>query len=94
MKTMNDLANSQAVNEDLALYDDMIRLLNEAKEQNKPIDEGIFGALFGGLVGATAGPAVMRAVAKVLGIDEKGALYNLMTSKVILGAMGGYLGWK
>ena len=36
----------------------------------------------------------MKAVCNVLGINERGALGNLMTSRMVLTAMGGYLGWK
>ena len=94
MKTMTELANSTPINEDLVLYDDVIQKLQEAKENNVAIEEGIFGAIFGGIAGAAAGPAVMRAIAKVLGIDEKGSLYALMTSKLTLTALGAYMGWK
>ena len=94
MKTMTELANSNPINEDLVLYDDVIQKLKEAKENNVAIEEGIFGAIFGGIAGAAAGPAVMKAIAKVLGIDEKGSLYALMTSKLTLTALGAYMGWK
>ena len=94
MKTMTELANSTPINEDLVLYDDVIQKLQEAKEKNVAIEEGIFGAIFGGIAGAAAGPAVMKAIAKVLGIDEKGSLYALMTSKLTLTALGAYMGWK
>ena len=94
MKTMTELANSTPINEDLVLYDDVIQKLQEAKENNIATEEGIFGAIFGGIAGAAAGPAVMKAIAKVLGIDEKGSLYALMTSKLTLTALGAYMGWK
>ena len=94
MKTMTELANSTPINEDLVLYDDVIQKLQEAKENNIAIEEGIFGAIFGGIAGAAAGPAVMKAIAKVLGIDEKGSLYALMTSKLTLTALGAYMSWK
>ena len=94
MKTMTELANSNPINEDLVLYDDVIQKLQEAKENNIAIEEGIFGAIFGGIAGAAAGPAVMKAIAKVLGIDEKGSLYALMTSKLTLTALGAYMGCK
>jgi len=58
------------------------------------MDEGIFGALVGGAVGATVGQSIMKALCKCLGIDEKGTLGNLLTSKLILGAMGAQLGYK
>ena len=49
MKTMTELANSTPINEDLVLYDDVIQKLQEAKENNVAIEEGIFGAIFGGI---------------------------------------------
>lgn len=95
MKSMEEIANQEVVTEDLnKQYDDMIALLQEAKENQTPIDEGLFGALFGGIAGATAGPAVMKAVCNVLGIDLKGALGSLMTSRLILSALGAKMGWK
>ena len=76
------------------MYDDVIKMLTEAKENNQPIDEGLFKAIFGGLAGATAGPAIMRGVCRVLGIDERGSIGSLMTSRMVLTALGAYLGWK
>lgn len=94
MKSMEEVANN-IVTEDLTKqYDNIIAILNEAKENNIPLDEGLFGALFGGIAGAAAGPAIMKGICKVLGVDEKGAFGNLLTSRVILTALGGYLGWK
>lgn len=96
MKTMTDLKNEQQalLQEELVAYDDMIKLLQEAKEQGRPIDEGLFGAIFGGITGITFGPAVMKAVCKVLGINDKGPLGNLMTSKLVLAALATEIGWK
>lgn len=84
-----------AIKEDLsAQYDNIITALQEAKENETPIEEGVFGALFGGVAGATAGPAIMKAVCKVLGVDEKGTFGTLLTSRLVLGALGVHLGWK
>lgn len=95
MKSIEELANQEVVTEDLnKQYDDMIALLQEAKEKQTPIDEGLFGALFGGIAGATAGPAVMKAVCNVLGVDPKGTFGSLLTSRLILTALGTKLGWK
>ena len=82
------------ITEEQKAYDDIIAALLEAKENNTPIEEGLGKALLGGLAGVTVGPAIMKAVCKVLGINEGGALGNLMTSRLVLTAMGGYLGWK
>lgn len=83
MKSMSDI-----VNEDLdRQYDSIIEKLQDAKMNKTPIDEGLLGAL-GGI---TVGPAVMRAVCDALGINQKGALGNLMTSRLVLTAIGAKL---
>ena len=93
---MEEIANQEVVvTEDLnKQYDDMIALLQEAKKNQTPIDEGLFGAIFGGLTGAVAGPAIMKAVCHVLGVDEKGTFGSLLTSRLVLAALGTKLGWK
>ena len=83
-----------AINEEQQAYDDIIKALNEAKENNIPLDEGIGKAILGAAAGVTVGPAIMKAVCRVLGISETGALGNLMTSRLVLTALGGYLGYK
>jgi outer membrane lipoprotein SlyB len=95
MKSMEEIAQENIqITEEQKAYDDIIAVLLEAKENNTPIEEGLGKALLGGLAGVTVGPAIMKAVCKVLGINEGGALGNLMTSRLVLTAMGGYLGWK
>lgn len=92
---MVDIAKeNDIVNEERQAYDDMINLLMEARDNNAPIDEGIVKAVIGGLSGVTIGPTVMKGVAKVLGITPDGALYNLMTSRLIVTALAAYLGAK
>jgi hypothetical protein len=99
MKTIEELIQienietPQQINE-AALYDEAIARLQEAKENGTPIDEGLFGAIFGGLSGAVAGPAIGRGICKALGLDERGMLGNLLTSRLFLTALGGYIGWK
>lgn len=94
MKSMKEMAETvQPINEDL-LYDDLIQKLTEAKNNNVPLDEGLFGSIFGGLVGATAGPAIMKGVCKVLGVDENGSMGSLLTSRLVLTGLGAILGWK
>ena len=93
MKSMDEIANP--IDEGLQnQYDKIINLLEEAKNENTPIDEGLFGSIFGGLAGAVAGPALGKAFCKALGINEKGMLGNLITSRLFLTALGGYVGWK
>jgi hypothetical protein len=64
---------------------------NMFREEAEQIDEGILTGLLGGLVGATAGAAIMRAVCNVLKISN-GPLYDLLTSKLVCGAVGVVLG--
>lgn len=92
---MEEIAAQSNIVEDLnTQYDKAIEILKEAKENQQPIDEGLFKAIFGGLVGATAGPAIGKALCKTLGLDERGMLGNLLTSRLFLTALGGYMGWK
>jgi hypothetical protein len=68
------------------------KLLLEKLEKGEEIDEGFLSGLVGAGVGALVGPVVMKAVAKSLGIQEGGALYNLLTSKLVLASVGYSLG--
>lgn len=90
-----ELNGESVVNEDLdAQYDALIQKLQEAKENHTPINEGLFSSILGGATMASFGPAVMTAVCNALGIDVKGALGNLMTSRLILTAVGAKIGWR
>ena len=97
MKSMEELANAkieeQNVNEAL-VYDDIIKKLNEAKENGTPIDEGIFGAIGGAVIGAAIGPKLGAALCRALGVDPKGTFGSLLTSKLLLGSIGASMGWK
>ena len=86
-------AENQPITEELT-YDNLIAKLQEAKDNNVPIEEGIIGSLVGGLTGLTFGPKVMKAVCKALGVDEKGPFGSLLTSRLILTAVGTSVGWK
>jgi len=69
-----------------------------AQEEKKPLDdvldEGILGGILGGVVGATAGPAIMKAICNALGISESGTLGRLLTSRVVIAAVGAQLGYN
>ena len=94
MKTMEEIAGSQQnINEELA-YDDIIQKLTEAKEANLPIEEGLLGALTGGIIGMAIGPKVMKAICKILGVDERGQLGSLLTRSKMTTALGAAMGWK
>lgn len=94
MKTIEELVNANnTITEDVS-YDDIIAQLQEAKDNNVPIEEGLLGAIVGGVAGATIGPKVMKAICKALGVDEKGPFGSLLTSRLILTAVGTTVGWK
>lgn len=80
------------------LYNYIVESAEVAKEEGKPLgdvmDEGVFSAIALGALGATAGPAIMKAVCKCLGIQENGCLGNLLTSRVVLAAVCGELGLR
>lgn len=90
---MQEIANEnmQQITEAQA-YDDLIAKLQEAKENNIPLEEGLLTGLIGGIAGAAFGPKVMTAVCNALGIDLKGPLGSLMTSRIILTAVGAKVG--
>ncbi len=94
MKTISEEENRQeSINEALA-YDKIIQKLNEAKESNTPIEEGLLGAIGGAILGTSFGPKLGGAICKALGCDPKGAFGSLLTSKLVMGAIGATMGWK
>ena len=93
MKSMEELANNIQITEEYN-YDTIIQKLQEAKENDLPIEEGIIGALGGALLGATIGPKLGGAICRALGVDPKGSFGSLLTSKLVLGSIGGIMGWK
>ena len=92
MKTMEEIANQQIVEE--LNYDNVILKLQEAKENNIPLEEGLLGAIAGGLIGASIGPTVMKAICKILGVDERGQFGSLLTSRMMTTALGATMGWN
>lgn len=87
----------QQIMDSKKLYDYIVEAGEIAKNENVPledvIDEGLFSALLGSAVSATVGQSIMKAICKCLGIQENGVLGNLLTSKVVLAAMGAELGY-
>ncbi len=61
-------------------------------ENGEEVDEGFLSGLVGGTVGALAGPAIGKAICRVLGIDQKGSLGKLLTSRLVTTALGYTLG--
>lgn len=92
MKSLKEMAEQQ-ITEELS-YDSIIEKLQEAKENNIPVDEGIFGAIGGAILGTTVGPKLGMALCKALGVDPKGSFGSLLTSKLVMGAIGTSMGWK
>lgn len=96
MKTIEELVNTENnehITEELT-YDSVIQKLMEAKENNTPIDEGLFGAIGGAILGSTFGPKLGAAICKALGVDPKGSFGSLLNSKLIMGSIGTVMGWK
>ena len=78
--------------EQLQLAENIYNKLVESLKKGKELDEGILSALTGGAMGALAGPAIGRAICKVLGIDENGTLGKLLTSRLVTTALGYAIG--
>jgi hypothetical protein len=57
-------------------------------------NEGFFGSIFGGLAGFALGKTVGKMIAKVLGIEPKGVMYDMLTSRLVGAALGVALGKK
>lgn len=89
---MKEIAE-ESINENQS-YDFIIEKLQEAKQSGTPIDEGIFGAIGGAILGSTIGPKLGAALCKALGVDPKGTFGSLLTSRLVMGAIGTSMGWK
>ena len=85
--------NGELLTED-AKYDKVIEELNKARQEGKTVDEGLLGAVVGGIAGATIIPSIMKAICKVLGINVNGQFGNLLTSRLVLAAVGAEIGWN
>lgn len=91
MKNINDYIEDPKSKEELIeQVSSMIEQYLEDPENNT-INEGIIGSIIGGLAGVTVGSTIMKAICKVLKI-ENGPLYDLLTSKLVCGAAGAVLG--
>jgi hypothetical protein len=67
-------------------------ILVEKLQKGEPIEEGFLGSILGGAAGLLIGPAVGKAICKILGIDEKGVLGTMLTSRLVTTAFGIALG--
>ena len=78
--------------EEIQKGEELYTKLLESLKKGEQIDEGLFTAILGGTVGAIAGPAIGKALCKVLGINEEGILGKLLTSRLVTTAIGISLG--
>ncbi len=76
------------INEAENIYHDIVSKI----EKGEDLDEGFLSGLLGGAAGALVGPAIGRAICKSLGIDEKGTLGKLLTSRLVTTSIGIALG--
>lgn len=87
-KILNDKTLNESEDED-EKYNIILEKLNNGGY----IDEGLLGGIVGGAAGALAGPAIGKAICKALGIDEKGHLGKLLTSRLVTTAVAAKLGY-
>lgn len=80
--------SSEQINEAEKAYESILNKIEKGEE----IEEGFLGGLVGGAAGALVGPAIGKAICKALGIDERGTLGKLLTSRVVTAAIGVALG--
>lgn len=78
----------EEINEAEKAFENILEKVKNGEE----IDEGFLSGLVGGAAGALVGPAIGRAICKALGIDEKGTLGKLLTSRLVTTAIGIALG--
>ena len=72
----------------ITFYEGLIQSLEDGED----LDEGLLGGLAGAGVGILVGPAIGKALCKVLGVDPKGNLGKLLTSRLVTTALGYELG--
>lgn len=79
-------------------YTSLLESLNEIKDSEKSagkvLEEGLLSGIAGGIAGSVLAPGIMKSICKILGIAENGTLGQLLTSRLVLGALGTQLGLK
>lgn len=65
---------------------------SEGKQIDDVLDEGLLTGLVGGAVGATVGRSIMTAVCDALGLTPNSCLRNVLTSAMVLSAVGYKIG--
>lgn len=93
MENIDNFINNEQITEELS-YDNIIQKLQEAKNNEVPVEEGILGAIGGAILGASFGPKLGNAICSALGVDPKGTFGSILTSRLVLAAIGGKMGWK
>lgn len=86
--------NEVHIIEEQQLVQSLLESVESSKTPGQALEEGLLGGIVGGIAGATLAPAIMKSICKILGIQENGTLGQLLTSKLVLGAMGAQLGLK
>lgn len=81
-------ATPEQIQNATAFYEGIISAL----ESGEDVDEGLLGGLAGAGIGVLAGPTIGKAICKVLGVDPKGNLGKLLTSRLVTTAFGYELG--
>ena len=102
MKNINELQDTRyqaSIKESTQnIKEYIIEISNKAKETGRDaselIDEGLLSSIIGGVIGSTAGKSIMQGVCKALGVSENSTLGTLLTSRMVLTAVGAYLGYK
>lgn len=85
----NEIQNCKTLYQYLVDSAERAEFVNESIDSQ--IDEGLLTGLIGGAAGALIGPTVMRAVCRILGINEGGTLGKLLTSPLVTGSIGAEL---
>lgn len=84
--------NTDTINTLIENLNNLKERVNEGKVDD--IDEGLFGALVGGAAGLTVLPTIMKGLCAALGVTDKGPLGTLLTSRLVLTAICGKIGWS
>lgn len=90
LKEINEIQNQEFYN---ALLESLSNS-GDKKELGDVLEESLLGGIAGGIAGSVLAPSIMKAICKILGIAENGTLGQLLTSRLVLGALGAQLGMK
>lgn len=91
IKEINEIQNQEFYE---ALLESLSNSGDDKKELGNVLEESLLGGIAGGIAGSVLAPSIMKAICKILGIAENGTLGQLLTSRLVLGALGAQLGMK